>query len=59
LRNGMSVRVVCMPVPGKPEAAYNAVNLGKLGISNETVTADAGFYRFEPLNGSSHHEIHL
>lgn len=53
----MSVRVVCMPVPGKPEAAYNAVNLGKLGISNETVTADAGFYCFEPLNGSRHHEI--
>ena len=39
----MSVRVVCMPVPGKPEAAYNAVDLVPLGISSETVTADAGF----------------
>ena len=42
----MSERVVCMPVPGKPEAAYNALDLVPLGISSETVTADAGFCRF-------------
>ena len=56
----MSVRVVCMPGPGKPEAAYSAVHLVTLGISSETVTADAGFCPSRlPLCGFGPYEVSL